>query len=172
MQTRVWGRPGWTFLHCIAHNYQPGVHKPNEYRAFFKLLGSTLPCKYCRQSYKRFFKQIPIENFMGSQKEMAYWLYLIHNKVNDKLRSQGLYNNPNPSFESIYRRYEQYRADCSSKKGKPATCRMPEKKDRCSHLTRNGRQCSRKQSGNGCCTQHRKCKMNQSRRKRSTIRRK
>ena len=131
MQTSKWGPPTWATVHTIAHNYNPEIHDPRDYKEFYRLLGKVLPCKYCRKSYQGFFKELPIDNYLGCQKDMAYWMYLMHNKVNEKLRNQGLLNKSDPSFTSVYNKYEQYRADCSSKKGKPNTCRMPEMKNRC-----------------------------------------
>lgn len=160
MQTSKWGPPTWKAVHAIAHNYNPDIHDPEDYRVFFEKLGKVLPCKYCRYSYQEFFEEIPIDDYLGCQRDMAKWMYLMHNKVNDKLRKQGLLEKPNPRFDTIWNRYEQWRADCASKRGKPNTCRMPEMTDRCSAKTKKGRQCSRKQAGGGCrtCQQHRQCK--------------
>ena len=50
MMTKVWGPPGWLFLHCVAFGYPVKVdkwdYKDNlkrmEYRNFFKNLGHIL----------------------------------------------------------------------------------------------------------------------------------
>jgi hypothetical protein len=87
MQTSKWGPSGWKYLHSIAHNYNPNVHNKKDYKDFFRLVGKTLPCKYCRESFEKFSKELPIDNYLNSQENMAYWMYLIHNKVNNKFYS-------------------------------------------------------------------------------------
>ena len=62
MMTKVWGPPGWLFLHCVAFGYPVKVSKWDysdnlkrmEYRNFFKNVGKILPCRYCRESYDKF----------------------------------------------------------------------------------------------------------------------
>lgn len=160
MQTSKWGSPGWKFLHTIAHNYDPTIHKPSDYKQFFELIGEMLPCKYCRESYKGFVAELPIDPYLGSQRDLTKWLYLIHNKVNDKLRKQGLLNAKDPTYEQVYSKYESFRADCTKKKNKPPTCRLPDFKNRCKAKTGKGRQCTRPLAKNGVCMQHYKCKLN------------
>ena len=55
-----------------------------EYRNFFKNLGKVLPCKYCRESYDKFYEEEPLYKFLDSRKSLTKWFYNIHNKVNNK----------------------------------------------------------------------------------------
>ncbi len=126
MNCSKWGPGAWTYLHTITFNYP--VNKPtnkdkNNMKHFFKSVGDTLPCKYCRASYKVFAKELPIENYLNSRKNLTKWLYLIHNKVNKKLKDQDLLHKSDPSFGSISRHYETFRAKCSNN-----TCRTKIKK--------------------------------------------
>lgn len=97
MNTKFWGPPGWRFLHTTTFNYPPIIdtannsdhfNLPDDIKNMFYGLQKTLPCKYCRQSFKQFMAELPIEPFLGSRKSLTYWLYAIHNKVNHKLRTQ------------------------------------------------------------------------------------
>lgn len=96
MNTKFWGPPGWTFLHTITFNYPEKIdlRKPEHrekkfyYKQLFENFQYTLPCKYCRESYKGFLKELPIEPFLNSRKDLTHWFYMIHNKVNKKLRKQ------------------------------------------------------------------------------------
>jgi hypothetical protein len=118
MMTKIWGPPGWLFLHCVTFGYpfMINLNKPehvirmNKTRDFFRNIGYVLPCKYCRNSYNDFMKEIPVERFLNSRKDLTYWLYLMHNKVNNKL---GVPDCNIPSFEELQQRYEAYRAKCS-----------------------------------------------------------
>lgn len=117
MTTNTWGPPGWHFLHCVAHgfpfmindNNPKHFNKRNDYANFFYYLGKVLPCKYCRDSYMDFIKEVPIDNMLDTRKDLCKWLYDIHNKVNEKL---GVPDCDIPTFEEVYNKYEQFRAKC------------------------------------------------------------
>lgn len=117
MMTKIWGPPGWLFLHCIAFGY-PYTIDPNnpkhstkkqDYARFFNNIGSVLPCKYCRESYMEFIREYPIDNHLNTREALCKWLYEIHNKVNDKL---GVPKCNIPSFEDVKNDYEKFRAKC------------------------------------------------------------
>jgi len=118
MMTKVWGPPGWSFLHSITFGYPLEINKMNPehlekknfYKNFFYNLGKVLPCKYCRESYDKYFKELPIDNFLNNRKDLCLWLYLVHNKVNDKL---GVPKCDIPSFNEVTQKYESYRAQCT-----------------------------------------------------------
>lgn len=96
MNTKMWGPPAWKFTHTVTFNYPETIdwENPeqvalsNKIKTMFVEFQNTLPCKYCRESFKKFLKQLPIEPFLGSRKAFTYWYYCIHNKVNQKLRGQ------------------------------------------------------------------------------------
>jgi len=115
--TRLWGPSGWLFLHCVTFGYpfkiDPNnpehLEKQNDYYRFFYYLGKVLPCKYCRNSYMEFFANNSPMSKLGSRRELAKWLYDVHNLVNDKL---GVPQCERPSFEEIEERYQSFRAAC------------------------------------------------------------
>jgi hypothetical protein len=96
MDTKVWGPPGWIFLHTITFNYPKRIDDDNKEhvqkrtytRELLENLQYTLPCKYCRKSFKKFLRELPIEDYLGGRDRLSWWLYAIHNKVNAKLRAQ------------------------------------------------------------------------------------
>jgi hypothetical protein len=68
-----------------------------------------LPCKFCRESYKKFTKELPIDDYLNSKKDLIFWIYSIKNKVNKKLADQRCeidgkkkVVDKNPSFKSVY----------------------------------------------------------------------
>lgn len=119
MQTAVWGPPGWSFLHSVAHGFPdspsdfdtendlPIGTTAGKYKNFFLLVGSILPCKYCRDSYIRYVADSPPR--VLSRATLTRWLWEVHNKVNEKLcvkyKSAG--------YEQVRAKYESYRANCS-----------------------------------------------------------
>jgi hypothetical protein len=117
LMTRLWGPSGWLFLHCVSFGYPykidptnpEHIAKQNDYYRFFYYLGKVLPCKYCRISYDEFFANNSPMKHLGTRRELAKWLYDIHNLVNNKL---GVPICEQPTFEEIEERYESFRAAC------------------------------------------------------------
>ena len=118
MDTRFWGPPGWKLLHQIAYQYpeNPTPEDKLNYGIFYSNLGNVLPCKYCRNSFTKYHNHLPVHGFLESREKLTEWVYLIHNKVNGKLRRQGLLDTSNPSLKEVN---EQY-AECSKVK-----CQLP-----------------------------------------------
>ena len=117
MLTKVWGPVLWIGLHCITFGYPYKInkdnpehrHKMSAYYDFFKLLGEVLPCKYCRESYKEYFEELDLRNYLSSRERIVRWFYLIHEKVNDKLQVPSC---DRITFNNFTKVYESYRAKC------------------------------------------------------------
>lgn len=100
MDTKFWGPSGWTFLHTITFNYPLSIDSKNKHhistkkyiKQLFENLKFTLPCKYCRESFALFLKRLPINKYLGGRADLTWWLYSIHNMVNEKLRKQEQYH--------------------------------------------------------------------------------
>ena len=118
MMTKVWGPAGWLLLHCITFGYPYAInpnnldhaYKQDHYKTFFNMVGHVLPCKYCRESYIEFAKETPIDNFLDTRENLCKWLYIIHNKVNNKL---GVAEDCIPTFGEVQEFYEKFRAKCT-----------------------------------------------------------
>lgn len=124
MTTKIWGPPGWLFLHCVTMGYPEFIDQNNpnhitkkdNMKIFFKSLGHVLPCELCCKSYNQFINEpdtLLTDNVLSSRQSLARWFYDIHNKVNKKL---GVDKSEIPTFEDFYNRYEMYRAKCNNKK--------------------------------------------------------
>jgi len=112
MDTRYWGPSGWKLLHSITFNYDKD--KKEYYKEFFYNIAFVLPCKFCRKSYSEYITELPIEDSLSSKEEFTKWFWKIHNKVNDKLRSQGLCKDKNPEFSFVKKMYnEKLHQGCS-----------------------------------------------------------
>ena len=110
MNVNKWGPGGWDFLHSITFNYplEPTENDKKIYSDFFKSIGNILPCKYCRDSFKIYYKYLPIDHFLDSREGITYWLYTIHTLVNQKIYKE------NTPFYDIIKKYENYRAKCGT----------------------------------------------------------
>jgi len=105
MDTRYWGPSGWDLFHRISfHSKNPQDVLAN--------IAEVLPCKFCRNSTRRFVKELPYDRYNPGE-----WLYKIHNKVNHKLRSQCskdpkvINPGPDPSFDEVKNRYQSKTLD-------------------------------------------------------------
>ena len=105
MDTRFWGPSGWRLLHLITFTYEPS--QAEKVGKFFETLPYVLPCKFCRCSLTEYMDEDPIQ--LTSRNTLTKWLWRIHNKVNDKLRGQGLATaqEPNPPFDTVKKVYEE-----------------------------------------------------------------
>ena len=134
MQTRVWGPAGWIFLHSIAQNYpqEPTIEQKEHYRSFFRLVGTVLPCRYCRESYQQFINEPDTrldDNVMRDRTTFTKWLYDIHNKVNKKLDVQEQI-----SFKEVTDKYESFRSKCT----KSAPVHLEKAVHGCTNPSKNG----------------------------------
>ena len=103
MDTRYWGPSGWKLLHSITFSYEESLK--NQYHDFFYVIAFLLPCKFCRKSYSEYITNDPID--VSSKTNLTKWLWRIHNKVNEKLRKQGLCNHEDPPFSEVKKFYEE-----------------------------------------------------------------
>jgi len=110
MDTRFWGPSGWCLLHLIAAN--PNHSNKKAIKEWMELLEFILPCKYCRASFHEYMHQQPLTLATVANREaFSKWLYDIHNRVNDKLRGQGLLTAENPDWPSVRDKYYKMQAN-------------------------------------------------------------
>lgn len=125
MDTQFWGPPGHKLLHSIAFSYSFYDDKNNkndnnnkniskrDVVSFFKSIQYVLPCIYCRRSYKQYYNELPISEYIynnnnnNKTKNLFKWVYLIHNKINDKLRKQGYNDEKDPNYKKVYDTYKK-----------------------------------------------------------------
>ena len=99
IDTKFFGPSGWQLIHYIAF-------RSKHPQQFLLVLKDILPCKFCRESTAKFTHELPIMRNYGK------WSYELHNKVNDKLRTQCkddpavIDPGPNPSYEEVKQKYE------------------------------------------------------------------
>jgi hypothetical protein len=116
LRTKAWGPPAWFYLHCVTMGYpakNPTEKQRKNYRMFFKYIGDTLPCNLCRNSYKKYLKELPLtDKVLNCRKNLVFWLFKIHNKVNEKLKCKILNKT---KLKKKFRDYDKFRAmKCSS----------------------------------------------------------
>lgn len=113
MSTKHWGPSAWNFLFIsIMGRYptridlqnQEHVTIQNAFKIMLTNLQSVMPCIFCRESFKEFLKELPIEPFLIGRIELMYWLYQMKDKVNKKLLKQEseCYNDEKKRLKALF----------------------------------------------------------------------
>lgn len=111
--TKIWGGAAWTFLHSITFGYpiNPSDEQKSYYKQFFISIGNVLPCRFCRESYKKFIttgETKLTDDVLSCRETLTKWLYAVHEAVNNKLEiSYGI------TYDDVVNRYESFRARCN-----------------------------------------------------------
>lgn len=121
MNTQFWGPDGWKLLHSITARYptNPDMKDKHVYSEFFESIQHILPCIYCRNSYTEYITELPVRDHIGSRDALTKWMFAMHNKVNAKLRGQGLLHEKDPPVKEIVKRYDGYVSEVN---GGDCTC--------------------------------------------------
>ena len=110
MMTSVWGPIMWHSMHTISFNYpvEPTIDDKEKYMSFYKSIGNVLPCRYCRDNFRKNLEKVPITmETMNSRETLSRWLYKLHEEVNKMLgKESGL------SYDEVRARYEMFRSRC------------------------------------------------------------
>jgi hypothetical protein len=87
MSPNVWGPIFWTTMHIVTLGYSnnPSTEERKAVSDFFNSLALVIPCPVCKAHYAHFLKQSPVEDVAVSRKNLVFWLYNLHNKVNSQL---------------------------------------------------------------------------------------
>ena len=112
MDTRFWGPSGWTLLHSLATHYPSDAKSQDKkhYKDFFDILPKVLPCCYCRDSLRVYYRSLPFPEHPTSY-HLEKWVYDIHRRVNKKLRKQGDVIPPDPTFSAVSKKYQNKSID-------------------------------------------------------------
>lgn len=116
MLTSVWGPGLWHFLHVISFNYpiEPTEEHKQQYYDFMKQLEFILPCRYCRDNYKKNIRDVPLnKSVFRSRDTFSRYVYRLHEHINTMLGKTS-----NLSFQDVRERYEHFRSRCDKIKEK------------------------------------------------------
>lgn len=120
--TSIWGPHEWEGFHAKTFGYpiNPDDETKQKYLNYFTSLGDVLPCRYCRESYKKFIKKEPTKldmNTMKSRETLTRWGLALHDAVNKKLGvDYGV------TYNELCYKFESYRAKCTKVEN---GCKMP-----------------------------------------------
>ena len=110
MLTSIWGPTLWHSLHTISFNYKinPTKEDKKNYYEFFRNLQKVLPCKYCRDNYKKNIKILKFgKRTLKNRETLSKFIYNLHELVNKNLDKVS-----NLTYNQVRDRYEHFRARC------------------------------------------------------------
>lgn len=114
MLTKVWGPSLWHYLHTMSFNYptKPTKCDKKYYKRFMHTLKYVLPCRYCRENYKKNLKALPLhQDVFKSRLSFSKYMYRLHEHVNKMLGKTS-----NLTYKQVRDRYEHFRARCNKTK--------------------------------------------------------
>lgn len=115
MSTKTWGPHLWNYLFIsIMGRYPVKIEKHNKehqiikhyFKNLLKSLQYIMPCIYCRNSYMQFYNELPIKRYLKGRIYMMYYVYLLKDKVNNKLMKQEIlnYNETKHKLKKLYKK--------------------------------------------------------------------
>tara|TARA_A100001015_G_C15007366_1_gene721359 strand:- start:1195 stop:1770 length:576 start_codon:yes stop_codon:yes gene_type:complete len=111
MMTHVWGPSLWLSIHTMSFNYpvKPTAQDKKHYMNFIYSLEHVLPCRYCRENYK---KNLVDTKFgldkMKNRATFSKYVYNLHNHINKMLGKKIKI-----PFSEVQATYENFRARCT-----------------------------------------------------------
>jgi hypothetical protein len=113
MSTKHWGPSAWNFLFISIMGRYPtkiDIGNPediliqNSFKIMLTNLQTVMPCIFCRESFKGFLQELPIEPYLVGRIELMYWLYQMKDKVNKKLLKQEnqCYNDEKKRLKALF----------------------------------------------------------------------
>ena len=101
----MWGKHVWKALHYIALGYpdNPTSQQKKDYKNFYTLMKTVLPCKICRDHYIDNLKIKPLSNSVfKNRNNLVKWTIDLHNITNKQL------NYPELSYEDAIKNIKSY----------------------------------------------------------------
>lgn len=131
ISTRFWGCRAWDFLFVSILGRYPikvitkeDLEIKQAFKSMLTNLSLVMPCIFCRNSFKEFLQELPIEDYLIGRIELMYWLYLMKDKVNKKLiklehncyndeksKLKGMFYNKEISEEEYYKKVKEFKYD-------------------------------------------------------------
>lgn len=109
--TSIFGPAIWFNLHLISFNYpvNPTSADKTHYKNWFLSHQYTLPCIYCRNSFKKnLIKARFNDKVFNNRETFSRFVYILHNIVNEMLGK-----NVNITYEEVRDKFENFRSRCS-----------------------------------------------------------
>jgi len=87
LNTKIWGPHAWFLIDsvCIGYPNNPTKKYKKNMKKFIYSLRYLLPCIICRNHFKTFCKNNPLDyDILKSKKKIILWIIKAHNNSNEK----------------------------------------------------------------------------------------
>lgn len=112
LSPEIWGHNGWFFLDsiCLSYPLNPSNEMKENCKSFFYLLPKMLPCDKCRDHFKQYITEYPLDDdILKSKDSLLLWILNAHNNVNKRNGKNII------TLEQFKEYYDQkYKDTCSS----------------------------------------------------------
>lgn len=98
---KFWGDSYWKTIHCSTAAYKPENAKP--FKQFTEALPYLLPCEECSEHLIANLKIVPVDSYLGSNHDLFFWGYIIHDRVNQAYNKEHPDQPPkySPPFDQV-----------------------------------------------------------------------
>ena len=92
MDSTVWGKGLWIFIHSVALNYpeHPTPLDKKNVWGFFNNLENVIPCNACKRNYNLHMNKLPLSSYLNNKNDLFKWTVEMHNMVNTELGKKVL----------------------------------------------------------------------------------
>lgn len=99
-----WGPPEWASLHAKAAVFRP--EKAQAFLAYIYALPDLIPCEECGNHLRENLKKLPPERYLGSNHDLFFWSYTLHDFVNQQHNKYKPHEPP--KYSPPYDKVKQY----------------------------------------------------------------
>jgi len=98
----TWSESYWTVMESIVIRCDEPMEErwKESVKSVFEIMGEIIPCEKCREHYKKYMRECPIQDYVISQVKLYYWLYNLR-------RSMGFRYDEKEYVIYIYDKFKQ-----------------------------------------------------------------
>lgn len=88
LSPKYWGESLWKVMYSIAYVYPEtaNISDKEKIDTFYKSLADVIPCDDCRDHYREYINEHPIDKNNSGKRELLEWINNLENAVNAKLQ--------------------------------------------------------------------------------------
>ena len=101
LSIKTWGNIVWLFLHTFAEkvNEETFSNKKHNIINLLRVICRNLPCPECAEHATKYIGAIELEKYINTKKDLKDFIFVFHNKINQKL------NKPNFNKDKLDSEY-------------------------------------------------------------------
>ena len=90
----------------FAATFKRTPENMQSFRLFITSLTTLIPCDECKVNFKAKLTRYPVEDYMSSNENLFFWVYLLRDLVNvHRMQKGDPMARPSPPFEQVKRKF-------------------------------------------------------------------